>query len=192
MGRLDRLLNKADDYKEAGRFEEALKELAKAVKIAPRDPDVYLSFALTYDAMEDFASSVSYFRKAVELNPEDPYIWTQLGITLSRMGRQGESLRAYDAALELDPEYIIAKWHMGLTYRSIGLYEDALRYFQECRDSDADIEYIKDEIGYQTGLCYFDMGWTKEALYEFRKHLEACPSDTWAHMSVGNCYFDFG
>jgi tetratricopeptide (TPR) repeat protein len=81
---------------------------------------------------------------------------------------------------------------MALTYRSIGLYEDALRYFTECRDSDADIDYIKDEIGYQTGLCYFDMGWTKEALYEFRKHLEACPGDTWAHMSVGNCYFDFG
>ena len=36
------------------------------------------------------------------------------------------------------------------------------------------------------------MGWTKEALYEFRKHLESCPNDTWAHMSVGNCYFDFG
>ena len=30
MGRLDRLLNKADDFKEAGRFEEAIKELTKA------------------------------------------------------------------------------------------------------------------------------------------------------------------
>ena len=35
MSRLERLLNKADDFKEAGRFEEALKELTKAIEIAP-------------------------------------------------------------------------------------------------------------------------------------------------------------
>ncbi len=36
------------------------------------------------------------------------------------------------------------------------------------------------------------MGWTREALLEFRKHVETCPNDNWAHLSIGNCYFDFG
>ena len=50
MGRLERLLNKADDFKEEGHFNEALTELKKAIEIAPYDPDVHLSIALTYDA----------------------------------------------------------------------------------------------------------------------------------------------
>ena len=36
------------------------------------------------------------------------------------------------------------------------------------------------------------MGWTREALSEFRKQIEICPEDTWAHLSIGNCYFDLG
>ena len=106
MGRLERLLNKADDFKEAGRFEEALKELNKATEIAPYDPDVYLSIALTYDAMEDFETSIHYFKKSLNLNSEDPYIWTQLGITLSRMSRYGESINAFEHALDIDPSHV--------------------------------------------------------------------------------------
>ena len=192
MGRLERLLNKADDFKEAGRFEEALKELTKAIEIAPYDPDVHLSIALTYDAMEDFETSIRYFRKSLNLNSEDPYIWTQLGITLSRMSRYSESIDAFEQALEIDPEHVFSKWHLALAYRTTGLYEDALRNFEECLDSDSDLDYIKDEIHYQLGLCYFDMGWTREAVTEFRKHVEICPNDNWAHLSIGNCYFDFG
>jgi tetratricopeptide (TPR) repeat protein len=108
------------------------------------------------------------------------------------MGMHDESIRSYHEALDLEPDYVIAKWHMALTYRSVGLYEDALRYFQECGASGTEVDYINDEIHYQTGLCFFDMGWTKEALTEFRKHIDLCPSDTWAHLSIGNCYFDFG
>jgi len=192
MGRLERLLNKADDFKEAGRFEEALKELNKATEIAPYDPDVFLSIALTYDAMEDFETSIHYFKKSLNLNSEDPYIWTQLGITLSRMSRYGESINAFEQALDIDPSHVFSKWHLALAYRTTGLYEDALRKFEECLSSDSDLEYIKEEIFYQLGLCYFDMGWTREALTEFRKHVERCPNDNWAHLSIGNCYFDFG
>ena len=192
MGRLDRLLNKADDFKEAGRFDEAIKELAKAREIAPDDPDVYLSYALTYDAMEEFGSSINYFRKAVDLNPEDPYIWTQLGITLSRMGSYGRSLESCSKALEIDPDYAAAKWRTALTFRALGLYEDALDHLKDCKVTDEDCDYIKDEIHYQLGLCYFDMGWTPEALREFRQQAEICPDDLWAQLSIGNCYFDFG
>lgn len=192
MGRLERILNKADNFKEAGRFEEALKELAKALKIAPHDPEVYLSFALTYDAMEEFGTSIMYFGKAIELGPEDPYIWTQLGITLARMGRYKDALNSFQKALSIEPNHIMAKWNLALTYRAIGCYEDAISEFTECLRLDSDSDYIKDEIHYQLGLCYFDMGWTKEALQELKKHVDLFPSDVWAQLSIGNCYLDFG
>ena len=71
MGRIERILNKVDSFNETGRFEEAIKELKKAIDIAPEDPDVLLSFALTYDGMNDLESSMSYFHKAIEVCPNN-------------------------------------------------------------------------------------------------------------------------
>jgi tetratricopeptide (TPR) repeat protein len=142
--------------------------------------------------MEEFETSVFYFRKALELGPKDSYIWTQFGITLARMGRYKYAFDAFQKALTIEPNYIIAKWNLALTYRAIGCYEDAISEFVTCMELESESEYIKDEIHYQLGLCYFDMGWTKEALNELRDHVELFPNDLWAHHSIGNCYLDFG
>ncbi|HSG30555.1 MAG TPA: tetratricopeptide repeat protein, partial [Thermodesulfobacteriota bacterium] len=71
-------------------------------------------------------------------------------------------------------------------------YEDAVREFKECLEIEPDSEYFKDEIHYHLGLCYFDMGWTTEAISEFRKHTEIYPDDMFSHLSLGNCFFDLG
>jgi len=192
MSRLERLLNKADNFKEAGRFDEALTELTKAMRIAPHDSDVYLSIALTYDCMGDFDHSIQYFKKALILSPEDSYLWTQFGVTLSRMGRHDAALEIFQHALTIDSDYTFARWNRALTFRALGCYEDSISDLIECIHSNNDSEYIKNEIHYQLGLCYFDMGWTKEALRELQTQIELMPDDTWAHLSIGNCYLDFG
>lgn len=192
MGRLERLLDKADILKETGKFNDALVELAKAMEIEPENPDVYLSYALTYDSMNDLKASLPYFEKALVLCPNDHYIMTHLGITLARNEKYSEAIEILNEALEINPEYIVAKWNLGLIYRTIGLYEDALKEFLECVVLDSESEYVKEEIHYQMGLCYYDMGWTREALNNFNNHLKLFPNDIWGHLSIGNCYFDLG
>ncbi|MGH7884754.1 MAG: tetratricopeptide repeat protein, partial [Thermodesulfobacteriota bacterium] len=81
MGRLERLLNKAINFTESGKCEEALNILNKAYKLAPDDPEVYNSYALTYDAMDNFELSIASYKQALKLNSKDPNIYTQYGIT---------------------------------------------------------------------------------------------------------------
>lgn len=192
MGRLERLLTKADNFNKAGRYQEAISELTKALEIAPLDPDVYVSFALTYDSMGAINSSVECFKKALEITPDDPYVWSQLGITLSRTGRYHDALETFNNALILDPNYSLARWNRALTYRVLGCYEDSIRDLVTCARSDINSDYIKNEIHYQLGLCYFDMGWTIESLNEMHKQVQMFPDDYWAHLSIGNCYQDLG
>jgi len=61
---------------------------------------------------------------------------------------------------------------------------------EECLKND--LEQFIDEIHYQLGLGYYDMGWTKEAIREFRIHLEIVPDDLWGNLSLGNCFLDVG
>lgn len=128
----------------------------------------------------------------MDITPHDSYLWTQLGITLSRMGRYHDGLEVFHHALDLDPEYTLARWNRALTFRTLGCYEDSIDDLVECAKSTTNSEYVKNEIHYQLGLCYFDMGWTREALIEIKKHIELFPNDYWAHLSIGNCYQDLG
>ncbi len=190
MNKLDRLLNKADQFNESGKFKESLSTLRKANKLSPKDPYVYLSFAVTFDMMEEFEYSLKYYSMALNIKENDPKILTQYGITLCRINRPDEAINILIRSIEINPEYSLAKWHLAIAYKFTGIFEEAIKLFEDCFSSD--YEQYFDEIHYQLGLCYFDMGWTMEAMKQFQKHLNIVPDDSWAGLSLGNCYFDLG
>jgi len=190
MNKLDRLLNRADQFKESGKFKEALSILSKANKLSPNNPYVYLSYAVTFDMMEQFEYAIKYYSMALNLKENDPKILTQYGITLCRINRVDEAIDIFIRSIGINPEYSLAVWHLAIAYKVSGLYEEAVKLFEQCMKSEYD-QYF-DEIHYQLGLCYFDMGWNLEAVKQFRNHIEIVPEDSWAYLSLGNCYFDLG
>ena len=190
MNKLDRLLNKADQFKESGKFKEALSTLTKANKLSPNDPYVYLSYAVTFDLMEQFEYSIKYYSMALNIKENDPKILTQYGITLCRINRVDEAINIFIRSICINPDYSLSIWHLAIAYKVSGLYEEAIKLFEQCMTSEYD-QYF-DEIHYQLGLSYFDMGWTLEAIKQFNSHIEIVPEDSSAYLSLGNCYFDLG
>ena len=140
--------------------------------------------------MEQFQHSMKYYSMALSLKENDPKILTQYGITLCRVNRIDEAVNVFIRSIEINPGYSLAVWHLAIAYKVSGLYEEAIRLFEQCMMSEYD-QYF-DEIHYQLGLCYFDMGWTLEAVKQFKNHIDIIPDDSWAFISLGNCYFDLG
>jgi len=165
MSKVEKLLSEVEQLKDDGKFEDALSVLNKANKISPDNPLVFLSYAVTYDMMDQLESSTVYFFKALRLEPENPKILTHYGITLCKIGKYEEATSAFKKALLTDPDHFFAKWNLGITYRSIGLYEDAVKLMKECIACDEE-DFAEEEIHYQLGSVYYDMGWTHEAVRE--------------------------
>ena len=94
MSKVERLLSEVEQLKNDGKFEDALSVLNKANKVSPDDPLVFLSYAITYDMMEQFESSTLYFIRALRLEPDNPKILTHYGITLCRLGKYEEATSA--------------------------------------------------------------------------------------------------
>ena len=138
MNKLDRLLNKADQFKESGKFKEALSTLSKANKLSPNDPYVYLSYAVTFDMMEQFHHSLKYYSLALNLKENDPKILTQYGITLCRLNRIDEAIHVFIRSIGIDPGYSLAVWHLAIAYKATGLYEEAIGLFEQCMKEDYD------------------------------------------------------
>ena len=87
MGRLERLLNKADDFKEAGRFEEALKELTKA--IFPHNFN-FGRFRITDSQTGIFIES---FGEGIDERKYIETLWSKLGFSFNQFYTPKKDLR---------------------------------------------------------------------------------------------------
>lgn len=97
------------------RFDEAERELLRAIEIKPYYPTAlqYLGFISVRKG--DYQRATEYYRTALSRYPEIAEIWYYLGHELETMGRYAEAEEAYKKAQTLKPDFmqpIIRLGHM--------------------------------------------------------------------------------
>jgi len=115
---------------DAGRVEEALPLLERAVRIAPRDPKARngLGYALSLD--ERALEAQEQFRAAVELAPDYVEARSNLGIALAWTGRYAEARDQLLEALRLDPGYAEAHNNLGKVYGLLSMREASIASYR--------------------------------------------------------------
>jgi Flp pilus assembly protein TadD len=100
--------NRANDLAEAGKKDEAIGELNKALEGEPKDWRTYdwkyhdkISRLLLEQGRTDEA--VDHMRKSIELNPQNPAMHANLGYVLYERGNLDEARKELDTALRLAP-----------------------------------------------------------------------------------------
>jgi tetratricopeptide (TPR) repeat protein len=114
-------------YEEAGRYDDAEKQLLKAQEMKPGDPSVYTMLANYYNRQGDFPKTIDALQKAADLNPKDPegyhriavFYWDKANkdFRLSLNDKRDyimKGLAMEDKALGLNPDYMEA-----MTYKNI-------------------------------------------------------------------------
>ena len=79
-------VERAHQHYEAGRWDEAERELRKALSSNPYQVEWHFNLGLTLDAAGRFAEAVSAFGQAHALEPEDAPICVMLGVTTLKAG----------------------------------------------------------------------------------------------------------
>jgi tetratricopeptide (TPR) repeat protein len=87
----------------AQEFPAALADLAKAVELNPKLPDVYTYYGQALLATGDSAGAVEAFRKALAANPNDFGSNMQLAILLKEENKMDEAAQCLDRALRVRP-----------------------------------------------------------------------------------------
>jgi Flp pilus assembly protein TadD len=97
----DLLTRLGDLYFENKRFEQAIEEYNKVLKINPADVDTYndLGLALHYTGSSDTA--IETLRKGTEVTPSYQRIWLSLGFVLSQAGKNDEARDALKKTIDL-------------------------------------------------------------------------------------------
>ncbi len=99
----EKLAQLGDKYFESNRYAEAIEAYEKALKLNPKDVDVYndLGLALYYTARSERA--VEILRKGTEVDPSFQRIWLSLGFVLTATGKGEEAKTALNKAVDLNP-----------------------------------------------------------------------------------------
>lgn len=96
-----------------GRWEDALVEYKRALKIAPNAAVLFYNMGMAHAEGKDYETAIKYMQKALALNSEfprsNPMVACNMGIVFSLGYTRDKARQCLEIALELDPQLEIAK-----------------------------------------------------------------------------------
>jgi len=83
----------------------AAEEISEALKLSPRDPNLWKDRARARAGLHDWPGAEADLTAALQFEQNDPELYVLRASALTAQGRAGEARVNLDAALELDPSY---------------------------------------------------------------------------------------
>ncbi len=123
-------VERAHEYYEAGRWDEAEAALRMAIAVNPYQPEWQFNLGLTLEAAGRLEDAVEAFRSCFELSEEgDPQSAMILGSTLIELDRSEEAIPWLEKCLELAPSNVDAHVHLIDAFALLGRHEEAEVHF---------------------------------------------------------------
>jgi len=97
-------LNKGAQALRDGKLEEAEKELSKAVKLAPANPDVLYIQGMLYMMKRDWVKAEPVLRKSNQIEPDQPRVLSALGMTLCNENKYEQAIPLLEKSSQLEPK----------------------------------------------------------------------------------------
>jgi protein O-mannosyl-transferase len=171
---------------EAGRTEEAIPLLNRAIAINPRSADGYNCLGHALTSLGQSAEAIAMFQRAITLNPKHADAYNNLGHLLTQVGRPEEAVPLLEKAMALREGFADACNNLGVALYALGDESRSMAMFQRV---------IAHNPGYadahnNLGVIYIRRGRIKEAIGEFQAAVAAKPGYAAARrnleMALGN------
>jgi tetratricopeptide (TPR) repeat protein len=171
------------DHLKAGRKEEAIRELRRAVRDDPDDVDALRHLAQIFLQDEQRQSDAeAILRRVTALTPGYADAWAMLGTLLHRARRCEEASQCNAKATELDPGHAIAWSGLGNDYARIGRMEESAEAYRRA------VELEPKAAGVQMSYAHVlkSIGSQSEALAAYRRAVALKPELGEAYWSMAN------
>lgn len=104
----------------AGRDEEAIAAIGKAIAARPDDAVLLNTLGGVLSEMGRADAALAAFRRACELQPDLASAWCNLGMVLQSRGAIEEARSAFARALEAEPRHALARTGLANTLKMLG------------------------------------------------------------------------
>ena len=151
------------DYKERAllafsenRYEDAIADFDSAIKLAPKNSELYRRRGVAKNEMERYEDAIADFDTAIEINSNDWHAYYLRGKTKNEMERYEDAIADFDTAIEKSPNISFIYYLRGRAKYNLERYEDAIADFDTAIEKSPNISFI-----------YYWRGRAKYNLYEY-------------------------
>ena len=161
-----------DLHKNGNRFDEAIKQYEKAIKMNPDNPDAYNSWGYILLTKGEIDSADLKIKKALELNTD--HEWARLNLVKLKLhqGAHQEALEEIDKLVSLGPESAEVYRETGSICVRLKKYEKAIDLYEECIRRDPTDKVAMSNIA----TCYARLGYLESAQIAYQTALKLDPN----------------
>jgi tetratricopeptide (TPR) repeat protein len=139
-------------------------------------------------------------REVIEHSDNFADVFDMLGVIAHSRGDLAAAQRYFERAVAINPSYTEALLNLAVTYNDLGKYDAAQQVHSRVRGlpSTGPIRidpFARGKIANmhaEVGQAYADVGWVAEAIEQFTKAVELCPSFADLRTRLGTLYRDAG
>jgi len=175
-------------YDRLERYQEAIEEFQKALKLDPDYLEVWNNLAVTFYNMGKLEDALKLLQKAIKLYPDSAEAHNNLGNLYAHAGKLDEAIKEFKEAIKINPGFARARNNLGNIYAEQKKSEEAIKEFKEAIRLDPNNALAHSNLG----NIYAELGRYKEAVIEFENALEVNPELTEAHHGLGLAYYELG
>jgi tetratricopeptide (TPR) repeat protein len=168
--------------------EEAVRELAKAVALAPLSLKAQFNLAVAYGANANYglAKEIEQLRKVIASQPDFPGARLALGRSLLGDGKVEESIGELREAIRLEPQNTQAHYQLGLALVRAGHQDEGTAELQKSRElASSDDRRQNAALDVAEGQVALEQGQLGQAAAKFRHALELQPEFADAQRFLG-------
>lgn len=157
---------------EAKRYNEAVRQLEKSVRIDPDSASGQLWLGKAYGENGDLKRALSALRQASQLDPHEPEPLMWVGMFHYMDKNYSSAISAFKSALQRDSKLASIHYMLGEAYLQQDKYRQALPYFQEAVTLDTNSAQFCARLG----VCYILMDDKSKAENALRRALTIDPA----------------
>jgi tetratricopeptide (TPR) repeat protein len=184
---------------QSGRFDEAIVESQKALKIKPDFAAAHnnLGAALVEnqrdgngarrrdDAVDE---AIVHYRRALQIKPDFAQAHGNLGNALLLKGQVDEAISHYQKALEIDRNYAEAELSLGYAFMQKREVQEAVAHYQKALEINPDYA----EAQYNLGSAFLAEGKYNESIAAYENAVRIRPDYFEAHYNLGRVLATIG
>jgi Flp pilus assembly protein TadD len=115
----------------ANKPDEADKDIAEAMKLAPGHPDVLFGQGVLFLSRKDWPQAQLFLEKCTQIDSGNARAFSALGMVLSNQGKYEEAIQPLEKAVQLEPSGWETRSTLADAYYRHERYEEALKASQQ-------------------------------------------------------------
>ena len=165
-----------------GRYEEAERQLRRALQINPRSHEALNNLGLALRFLDRHEEAVWAFDRAIALRPDYARAFCNRGNALRLQGRLDQALESYDRAVAIDPTLADAYYNRGGVLEDLQLWDDAVANYENALALQPNLPQALNNLG----NSLFNLARYEEALAKLNQALQLSPNNPDVLSNRGN------